>query len=77
MNLKFHNLRFNGNRNDFLNAEKLLEEIENIQSEKIFMGKNYNDIYNVFKSYVAYEYQSYESTEEKIAFLSLHALVFF
>ena len=42
----------------------------NIQSEKIFMGKNYNDIYNVFKSYIAYEYQSYESTEEKIVFLA-------
>ena len=35
MNLKFHNLRFSGNRNDFLNAEKLLEDIENIQKEKI------------------------------------------
>ena len=35
MNLKFHNLHFSGNRNDFLNAEKLLEDIENIQKEKI------------------------------------------
>ena len=35
MELKFHNLRYNGNRNDFLKADKLLEDMENIQKEKI------------------------------------------
>ena len=35
MELKFHNLRFSGNRNDFLKAENLLEEMESIQKEKI------------------------------------------
>ena len=35
MNLKFHNLHFSGNRNDFLYSYKLLEDIENIQKEKI------------------------------------------
>ena len=35
MELKFHNLRYSGNRNDFLKAQKLLEDIENIQKEKI------------------------------------------
>lgn len=35
MNLKFNNLRYMGNRNDFLKAETLLEEIENTQKDKI------------------------------------------
>jgi hypothetical protein len=35
MELKFHNLRYSGNRNDFSKAQKLLEDIENIQKEKI------------------------------------------
>ena len=35
MELKFHNFRYKGNRNDFLKAENLLEDMENIQEEKI------------------------------------------
>ena len=35
MELKFHNYRYNGSRNDFLKAENLLEDMENIQKEKI------------------------------------------
>ena len=35
MELKFHNLRYSGNRNDFFKAQKLLEDIESIQKEKI------------------------------------------
>lgn len=35
MELKFHHLRFSANRNDYLKAEALLEEIDSIQKEKI------------------------------------------
>ena len=35
MELKFHSLRYSGNRNDFLTAENLLEEISTIQKEEI------------------------------------------
>ena len=35
MELKFHNLRNNGDRNDYLKADKLLDDMENIQKEKI------------------------------------------
>lgn len=35
MELKFHNLCFSANRNDYLKAETLLDEIETIQKEKI------------------------------------------
>ena len=35
MELKFHHLRFSTNRNDYLKAEALLEEIDTIQKEKI------------------------------------------
>jgi len=35
MELKFHHLRFSANRNDYLKAEALLEEIDTIQKEKI------------------------------------------
>ena len=35
MELKFHHLRFSANRNDFLKAETLLDEISTIQKEKI------------------------------------------
>ena len=45
MELKFHNLRYSGNRNDFLKAENLLEDIENIQKEKIL--QNYITIIDI------------------------------
>ena len=35
MELKFHHLRYSGNRNDFLKAENLLDEIQTIQKENI------------------------------------------
>ena len=39
MELKFQNLRFNGTRNDFIKADNLLEEMENIQKEKSMTSK--------------------------------------
>ena len=39
MELKFQNLRLNGTRNDFIKADNLLEEIENIQKEKSMASK--------------------------------------
>ena len=39
MELKFQNLRFNGTRNDFIKADNLLEEMENIQKEKSMASK--------------------------------------
>jgi hypothetical protein len=35
MELKFHNLRFNGTRNDFLKADSLLDEMDSIQKDQI------------------------------------------
>ena len=39
MELKFQNLRFNGTRNDFLKADTLIEEMENIQKDKLVSSK--------------------------------------
>ena len=39
MELKFQNLRFNGTRNDFIKADNLLEEMENLQKEKSMASK--------------------------------------
>ena len=36
MELKFKNLQNNGTRNDYLRAESLVEDMENIQKDKIF-----------------------------------------
>ena len=39
MELKFQNLRFNGTRNDFLKADSLIEEMEDIQKDKFVSSK--------------------------------------
>ena len=39
MELKFQNLRFNGTRNDFLKADSLLEDMENIQKDQLLAQK--------------------------------------
>ena len=39
MELRFQNLRFNGTLNDFLKADALIEEMENIQKNKLFSSK--------------------------------------
>ena len=39
MELKFQNLRFNGTRNDFLKADSLIEEMENLQKDKLVSSK--------------------------------------
>ena len=39
MELKLQNLRFNGTRNDFLKADALIEEMENIQKDKLVSSK--------------------------------------
>ena len=39
MELKFQNLRFNGTRNDFLKADSLLDEMENIEKDQIVASK--------------------------------------
>ena len=39
MELKIQNLRFNGTRNDFLKADALIEEMENIQKDKLVSSK--------------------------------------
>ena len=39
MELKFQNLRFNGTRNDFLKADSLIEEMEDIQKDKLVSSR--------------------------------------
>ena len=39
MELKLQNLRFNGTRNDFLKADSLLDEMENIEKDQIVASK--------------------------------------
>ena len=39
MEVKFQNLRFNGTRNDFLIADSLIAEMENVQKDKLVLSK--------------------------------------